>query len=147
MFRSWLLLLLLVVANGQETHTTPFKPTLSSITTVLTTSIINTGLNQHSNVTAYNSEGSRNLARGFVPDPALFAPDLLLDSRSHVIDWRIEPFDIKTDSCAVQEGCVESGRRSLLRFNTHIINNGTADFVVGSPRQDVHDTFFHYKFG
>jgi len=73
--------------------------------------------------------------------------DLYIDGNPSVVDatWKWEM--LPADSCAVKEGvyesrsnsacfqtlrvpgCAKAGRRKLLRFNTKIVNNGTADFV------------------
>lgn len=96
----------------------------------------------------YDSEeatfGLTSPLKPFIEDPAVFAPDLSIDTRPEVVDWSIDTMWVNASSCAVQEGCVLPGLRKLLRFNTRINNFGTADFVVGNPYHDVNSTFFHY---
>ena len=65
--------------------------------------------------------------------PAL--PDLQFDTARMTDAWVVTN-DLFLDhgDCAVIEGCVDqSGRRTLLRFDTITANLGTADLVMGAP--------------
>jgi hypothetical protein len=51
-------------------------------------------------------------------------------SPSILMHWR----DFDTTSCAIGEGCVfQKGSRLLFRFDTNVINMGTADYIAPSP--------------
>lgn len=67
-------------------------------------------------------------------------PDLIVDGT------RLAPFlqqrTFSETSCAVEEGMVASGARTLLRFTSTTPNIGAGDMVVGSP--SAHPEWFEY---
>jgi len=83
---------------------------------------------------------------------ALSRPD-----QPDLIVWRdalqpyIEEAEYTAEDCEVQEGTIEAGQHTLLRFDTHTRNIGGADLVMPSPEgnpdfeyQACHD-HYHYK--
>ncbi len=67
-------------------------------------------------------------------DPACpNAPDLVL--RQDVLETSIYLTTINaTDECLINEGCLQGfGMRDIIRFTTHIENNGDADYFIGEP--------------
>jgi hypothetical protein len=74
-------------------------------------------------------------------------PDVPGLMSSIVIDTRTFP----STSCAIVEGCITTpGTRTLLRFETGIVNLGNADLVVGNTTNNVCFTYsqchMHYHF-
>src|ERR1051325_9242289 len=63
-------------------------------------------------------------------------PDLTIDADrlAASIDFKTKQF--RSSDCTVQEGCVSAiGKRLLLRFDVATPNIGTADLVLGDPRE------------
>ncbi len=60
-------------------------------------------------------------------------PDLLLREDVLRSSMYVATYNA-TDACMVAENCINGlGNRQLIRFTTHIENNGTQDYYVGSP--------------
>ena len=61
------------------------------------------------------------------------APDLVL--RQDVLETSIYLTTLNaTDQCLINEGCLQGfGLRDIIRFTTHIENNGDADYLIGDP--------------
>lgn len=61
-------------------------------------------------------------------------PNLFVDAEQLARSLVRRAQHIKSGSCVIEEGCVAGpGKRSLLRFDTVIGNDGDADLVLGSP--------------
>lgn len=61
-------------------------------------------------------------------------PNLFVDAEQLAQSLVRRSQHFKTGSCAIEEGCVAGpGKRSLLRFDTLIGNDGDADLRLGSP--------------
>lgn len=75
-------------------------------------------------------------------------PDLVPDASGS--NPYIASEDFSPASCAVQEGCIISGRRRLLRFTAITRNIGPDDLVLGSPAGnplfEFHPCHGHYHF-
>lgn len=63
--------------------------------------------------------------------PAL--PDLVVSVSRLNSSLRISNKSFSAGNCSVVEGCVVAGARRVLEFDTQIVNQGTADAVLGSP--------------
>lgn len=60
--------------------------------------------------------------------------DLRVDESASAASWAVETRIFSADSCAVRENCVNgTGERTLLTFDSAIINAGTGPLVVGEP--------------
>lgn len=60
-------------------------------------------------------------------------PDLVLLQNVLVNSMYLDTYN-NNDACAVAEQCINGmGTRDLVRFTTHIENNGTQDYFVGNP--------------
>jgi len=60
--------------------------------------------------------------------------DLEVDRQSTVATLRLTEEDFASDDCALAEGAIAApGRRRLLRFDTVVVNRGSADLVLGDP--------------
>jgi hypothetical protein len=78
-----------------------------------------------------------------VPDAPAGAPDLALVPSQMEGSPIVSTEAFATDDCAVVEGCVAAGVRTLLRFDTVTENVGTADLVLGQvPPPGVSDGIF-----
>lgn len=80
------------------------------------------------------------IGAGFAsPALAQSLPDLIINPET------FNPFivaeNFSPDHCAVDEGCVHSGNRILLRFATETRNIGDADLILGSP---IDNELFHF---
>ncbi len=64
------------------------------------------------------------------------APDLVL--RQDVLETSIYLTTLNaTDECLIEEGCLQGfGMRDIIRFTTHIENNGEADYLIGEPTEN-----------
>jgi len=61
-------------------------------------------------------------------------PNLFVDATALADSLVRRTQRFKSSSCAVQEACVDgTGKRTLLRFDTLIVNDGAADLVLGAP--------------
>jgi hypothetical protein len=83
------------------------------------------------------------------PQPAL--PDLTIDGARLQASAVIRTRNFKSTDCAEVEGCVGgTGKRTLLRFDVATPNIGTADLVLGDPRNNSLFVFSachgHYHF-
>jgi hypothetical protein len=58
-------------------------------------------------------------------------PDLSLVASA--VNPQISTENFSTNSCAVLEGLIQSGTRTIIRFDTETENSGTADLVFGDP--------------
>ena len=58
-------------------------------------------------------------------------PDLSLVASA--VDPQIDTETFAPSSCAVQEGLVQAGTRTVIRFDTETENSGTADLFFGNP--------------
>jgi len=58
-------------------------------------------------------------------------PDLSLVASA--VDPAIDTETFAPTSCAVQEGLIQAGTRTIIRFSTQTENSGTADMVFGNP--------------
>lgn len=64
------------------------------------------------------------------------APDLVL--RQDILETSIYLTTLNaTDECLINEGCLQGfGLRDIIRFTTHIENNGEADYFIGEPNDN-----------
>ncbi len=61
-------------------------------------------------------------------------PDVFFDEETFTSSVRTETITVTEEGCAAQEGCVLAvGSRRVVRFNTTVVNLGTADLVMGKP--------------
>ena len=58
-------------------------------------------------------------------------PDLSLVASA--VDPAIDTETFAPTSCAVQEGLIQAGSRTIIRFDTQTENSGTADMIFGNP--------------
>ncbi len=58
-------------------------------------------------------------------------PDLSLVASA--VNPSIDTETFAPTSCAVQEGLIQAGSRTIIRFNTQTENSGTADMIFGNP--------------
>ena len=78
-------------------------------------------------------------------------PDLVMDSQANN-GWEahVSVEDWAADACAVQEGLVAPGTRTLLRFHTSLSNFGAGALNTGAPEGSEYYTFApchdHYHF-
>jgi hypothetical protein len=64
-------------------------------------------------------------------------PDLVVDQArlQSSVEFRTKSY--RGNTCAIQEGCLSGvGKRKLMLFDTLIVNVGTADHYLGSPRNN-----------
>jgi hypothetical protein len=62
-------------------------------------------------------------------------PDLVVSADRLASSWYVSTEFVTPDACTVYEGCVGgTGWRTLLRFDTVLLNVGTADLVLGDPK-------------
>lgn len=61
-------------------------------------------------------------------------PDLVVGAARMRSSLLIQNGTFSSNACEVVEGCVVAGTRRLLKFDTQIINQGTADAVLGAPQ-------------
>jgi lysyl oxidase len=67
-------------------------------------------------------------------DVNIVAVDLQVDRAAIVSTVQVTEEDFPADDCAFVEGAIPApGRRRLLRFDTIVVNRGSADLVVGAP--------------
>lgn len=69
----------------------------------------------------------------YYPDPNCPAgPDLVIDEAQMISSLVLG--QVTAENCAVVEGCLNGyGTRDVLRFDTHIRNNGETDYFIGNP--------------
>jgi len=60
-------------------------------------------------------------------------PDLIVDSKSTQNNWLVRVEDFPADFCSVQEGGVQPGTHTVIRFTVTTPNIGDGDVFVGSP--------------
>src|SRR5215217_2268489 len=60
-------------------------------------------------------------------------PDLIVDSKSTQNNWLVRVEDFPVDFCSVQEGGVQPGTHTVIRFTVTTPNIGDGDVFVGSP--------------
>jgi len=78
--------------------------------------------------TIYSSQATAQPLPDLIINPETFNPFIVTENFS-------------PDHCAVDEGCVQSGNRILLRFATETRNVGDADLILGSP---IDNELFHF---
>ena len=69
-------------------------------------------------------------------EPALPLPDLTVNQARLQSSLKIKTEKLKADDCSIVEGCAVAGKRTLLRFDAQILNNGAADLVLGNPENN-----------
>ena len=67
-----------------------------------------------------------------VPNVGLL-PDLIVDAKSTQNNWIVRVEDLPASFCSVEEGNIEPGEHTLLRFTVTTPNIGAGDVFVGSP--------------
>jgi hypothetical protein len=60
-------------------------------------------------------------------------PDLIVDAKATQNNWVVRVEDLPANFCSVQEGNVEPGTRTVVRFTVTTPNIGDADVFVGDP--------------
>jgi hypothetical protein len=64
-------------------------------------------------------------------------PDLIVDQKRLLQNWVVRDENLPASFCSVQEGGVEPGEHTLLRFTVSTPNIGTADVNLGDPNAHV----------
>jgi len=67
-----------------------------------------------------------------VPDLSAL-PDLIVDSKATQNNWVTRVEDFPADFCSVQEGGINAGTHTVIRFTVTTPNIGDGDVFVGSP--------------
>lgn len=74
-------------------------------------------------------------------------PDLTVDPKRFVSQMEIVDRLFQTDDCALVEGSIGGpGYRRLLRFDTVLINSGSADLTIGDPTDSANPYFSVFEF-
>ena len=60
-------------------------------------------------------------------------PDLIVDAKATQNNWIVRVEDLPASFCSVEEGNIEPGEHTLLRFTVTTPNIGAGDVFVGSP--------------
>ena len=64
-------------------------------------------------------------------------PDLIVDSKSTQNNWLVRVEDFPADFCSVQEGGVQPGTHTVIRFTVTTPNIGVGDLRIGDPNVHV----------
>jgi len=64
-------------------------------------------------------------------------PDLIVDSKATQQNWVTRVEDFPADFCSVQEGDINPGTHTVIRFTVTTPNIGDADVFIGDPRSHI----------
>jgi hypothetical protein len=83
--------------------------------------------------------------------PGAPCADLTIDRADLLASMVIDQRTFQPTDCGLYEGCITTpGTRKLLRFDTAVVNSGTADLVIGDTSQNACFTYsnchMHYHF-
>lgn len=64
-------------------------------------------------------------------------PDLIVDAKATQNNWVTRVEDFPSTFCSVQEGDVDPGTHTVIRFTVTTPNIGNADVFIGDPREHI----------